>query len=157
MNDVALPPVASLPPGLTQEEAEFVYNVEILNLPLRKAASLANFPLGHVGASHIVQARELVRVELRGNLNVTKEDATYGIKEAIHRAQLLAEPMTEIAGWDRLIKLHGLDTPARVDINFNATIDVLRSQVRSLSDAELVKALGAGEIIDVEFYERGKT
>lgn len=146
-------PIARLPDGLTQEEAEFVYNHEVLGLPLKKAANLAGLGLGMVSKPHVLQAREMVRAELRGNLQVTKEDATYGIKDAIGRARLLSEPMTEIAGWDRLIKLHGLDSPQRIDINLNASIEVLQGHVRGMSDAELVKMLGAGGVVDGEFYE----
>lgn len=153
MNDLL--PLASLPPGLEQAEAEFVYNVEILGLPLKKAVQLAGIPYGRVHQPHVVQARELVRQELRGNLNVTKADATFGLKEAIGRAQIMAEPMTEIAGWDRLIKLHGLDVPQRIDININASVQVAQSQVRAMSDADLVKSLGASGVIDAEFYEVG--
>lgn len=149
-------PLATLPPGLEQAEAEFVYNVEILDLPVKKAAQLADLPYSRVHQAHIVQARELVRTELRGNLQVTKEDATFGLKEAINRAKLLGEPMTEIAGWDRLVKLHGLDAPQRVDININASIEVAKSQVKTMTDAELVQSLGAGGVIDAEFYEIGK-
>lgn len=151
MNDLL--PIANLPPGLEQEEAEFIYNVEVLDLPTKKAAQLAGLPYGRTQQPHIAQARELVRREIRGNLNVTKEDATFGLKEAIGRARALAEPMTEIAGWDRLIKLHGLDAPQRVDINITASIEVAQRQVRGMTDAELVKSLGAGAVIDAEFYQ----
>lgn len=146
-------PIANLPAGLEQAEAEFVYNVEVLDLPLKKAAQLAGLPLGQTGKPHIAQAREMVRRELRGNLQVTKEDATHGLKEAIRRAVLLGEPMTEIAGWDRLIRLHGLNEPERIDINLKASIEVAQKHVRHMSDADLVRALGAGGVIDAEFYE----
>lgn len=139
--------------GLTDDEANFVYNVEVLDLPVKKAAQLAGVPASKAVAPHIVQAREIVRNKLRGDLSVTKEDATYGIKEAINRAKIIGDPMVEIAGWDRLIKLHGLDAPQKVDINIKASIDVLSKQVRSMSDSELVKALGVDSIIDAEFYE----
>lgn len=138
--------------GLTDDEANFVYNMEVLGLPMRKAVSLAGITASRAVAPHVVQAREVVRTKMRGDLGVTKEDATHGIKEAIHRAQLLGEPMTEIAGWDRLIKLHGLDTPQKVDINIKASVEVIAKQVRTMSDEDLVKALGAGDIIDGDFY-----
>lgn len=154
--DAESTPLATLPPGLEQAEAEFVYNVEVLDLPVKKAAQLAELPYSRVHQPHIVQARELVRRELRGNLNVTKEDATFGYKEAIHRAKILGEPMTEIAGWDRLVKLHGLEAPQRVDINITASIAVATQQVKSMSDADLVKSLGAAGVIDAEFYEVGR-
>lgn len=139
--------------GLTDAEANFIYNVEVLDLPTKKAAQLAGLPYSATTKAHIVQSRELLRIQLRGDLNVTKADATYGIKEAINRARLLGEPMVEIAGWDRLIKLHGLDAPQRVDINIKASLDVVSKQVRSMSDDELIRALGADRIIDADFNE----
>lgn len=143
-----------LPTGsLTDEEANFVYNVEVLDLPTKKAARLAGLPFSAVTKHHIVQARELVRDQIRGDLSVTKADATFGYKEAINRAKLLGEPMTEIAGWDRLVKLHGLDAPLRVDINLRASLDVVATQVRSMSDEELIRALGADKVIDADFRE----
>ena len=152
MTEAAASALSCLPPGLTQEEAEFVYNTEVLGMPVRAAARAAGTTMGVAVKPHIQQARELVKREVRGNLNVTKEDATFGLKEAIYRAQLIGEPMTEIAGWDRLIKLHGLDAPQQVDINVKASIEVVKQQVRGLSDEELVARLGAGDIIDGEFY-----
>lgn len=142
-----------LPPGLTQGEMEFVYNIEVLGLPPKKAASLAGVPYGLVCKPHIVQARELVKRELRGAMAITKEDVVFGMRDAIDRARILAEPMTEIVGWEKIAKLLGYDTPQKVDINITASLDVLKNQVKSLPDAELAKLVGAGGIIDAEFYE----
>lgn len=152
MTESAANALACLPAGLTQEESEFVYSTEVLGMPARAAARAVGATMAIAVRPHVIQARETVKIAVRGNLQVTKEDATYGIKEAIHRAQLFAEPMTEIAGWDRLIKLHGLDAPQRIDINMKASVDIVRSQVRGMSDSELVAQLGAGDIIDGEFY-----
>lgn len=138
--------------GLTAEEASFVYNVEVIGLPARAAARQAGLPPTMISKPHLQQARELLRREVRGNLQVTKEDVTFGIKEAIDRARILGEPMTEIAGWDRLVKLHGLDAPQKVDISVHTTIEVLNQHVRGLSDVELAKALGGDTVIDGDFY-----
>jgi hypothetical protein len=139
--------------GLTDDEANFVYNVEVLGLPARKAADLAGMPVGKITAAHIIQAREHTKRELRGALQITKEDISHGMRDAIDRARIYGEPMVEIVGWEKLAKLHGFDAPQRVDININASIEVLQQQIKSLPDAELVKRLGAGGIIDGDFYE----
>ena len=141
-----------LPAGFTNEEVNFVYNAEVLGLPTRKAASLAGLDYRQTNSAHLMQARESVRNEMRGNLQVTKEDVTHGLKEAIDQARTLADPMAQIAGWGALTKLHGLDAPTRIDVNLNASVEVLTTQVRQLSDADLVKSLGAGRVIDAEFY-----
>ncbi len=145
-----------IPSGLNNSEAEFVYSVEVLGLPVRKAASMAGLPISNACKPHVVQAREVLKRELRGAMQLTKEDISYGMQEAIKRAQLLGEPMTEIIGWEKLAKLHGFDAPQKVDINIQASVEVLQTNVRSMPDAELVKRLGAGSIIDGEFYEIDK-
>lgn len=145
-------PIA-LPAGLTQEEAEFVYNLEVLGLPVKKAASLAGVSYGLVTKAHITQARELLKRELRGALAISKDDVVFGIREAVDRARLMGEPMTEIVGWEKIAKLLGYDAPQKVDINITASIDVLKAHARSMSDGELAKLAGAGGIIDADFYE----
>lgn len=144
-----------LPTGLTGPEAEYVYNMEVLGLPNRKAASLAGLDLGQTYKPHLLQARELMKRELRGHMQITKEDVVFGIREAVGRAQILSEPMTEIVGWEKIGKLLGYDAPQKVDINITASIEVLQQHVKGMSDAELVKLLGAGGVIDGEFYEVG--
>jgi len=149
---------ALLPSGLTQPEMEFVWNLEGLGLPGKKAAALAGVPYGWLCRPVIVQARQMLQDAIRGTQAFTREDVMHGIHEAIGRAKLLGDPATEILGWDKLARVGGLDAPQRVDVNVHASIDVLKSHVRRLSDAELTKYIGAGGIIDADFYEveRGK-
>lgn len=147
----ALP--ATLTNGLKQEEAEFVYNCEVLGLPARKAADLAGMSPSLISKPHLQQAREILKKEMRGQMQITKEDIVYGMVEAIDRARLLAEPATEIIGWKEVAKILGHDAPTKVDINISASIDVLRTHVRAMDDKDLVRLLGAGDIIDGDFYE----
>lgn len=145
-----------LPSGMTAEEVNFVYNAEVLGLPARKAASMAGMPVGRIVAPHIIQARELVKRELNGAMAITKEDIIRRMDEAVHRAQLLSEPMTEIIGLEKMAKLMGYDAPKKVDINLTTSLDVMRENVKSMGDAELTRLIGAGDIIDGEFYEHGQ-
>lgn len=142
-----------LPPGLTPEEANFVYNVEVLGLPARKAAQLAGMPFTRAIKGHIIQARELVKRELRGAMGFTREDIVAGYQDAIGMAKLVADPVAMIAGWKETAKILGLDAPQRIDINLQASIEVQQASIRSLSTDELLKRLGAGDIIDAEFYD----
>lgn len=145
-----------LPSGMTTEEVNFVYNAEVLGLPARKAASMAGMPVGRIVAPHIIQARELVKRELNGAMAITKEDIIRRMDEAVHRAQLLSEPMTEIIGLEKMAKLMGYDAPKKVDINLTTSLEVMRENVKSMGDAELTRLIGAGDIIDGEFYEHGQ-
>lgn len=142
--------------GLTAAEIDFVYNAEVLGLPVRKAINMAGVCPSTATKPHIVEARDLVKRALRGTLNITKEDVIHGYMDAIGRAKALAEPMVEIVGWEKIAKLLGFDTPQKVDINLRSSVEVLTKQVRDMSDEELMKALGAGSVIDAEFHEIGK-
>lgn len=148
MNELALPSS-----GLTAEEVNFVFNAEVLGLPSKKAAELAGMPYSRMSAQHIVQARELAKRELRGATQITKEDVVYGMHDAIGRAKILAEPMTEIIGWEKIAKLLGYDQPQKIDINIRASVEAAQQHVRALSDPELIALLGANDVIDADFYE----
>lgn len=138
--------------GLTAEEAQFVYNCEVLGLPVRKAASLAGLPPTMVSKPHLQQARDLLKREIRGAVNITKEDVIFGMREAIDRARIIAEPATEIVGWKEIAKLLGYDSPQKIDVNITATIDVMKAHVRTMDDAALAELLGARGVIDGDFY-----
>ena len=145
-----------IPAGLTSEEANFVYNTEVLNLPARTAARMAGMPVSKIAAPHIIQAREVAKKALQGHLAITKEDIVHGYKEAIDMAKILAEPMTMIVGWEKVAKILGHDQPQRVDINIHASVEVQKNVIRALSDDELVRQLGADNVIDAEFYVNGE-
>ncbi|MCA9232186.1 MAG: hypothetical protein KDA57_16175 [Planctomycetales bacterium] len=139
--------------GLTQDEMDFVYNVEVLGLPQRKAAVMAGMPLNKVTAAHVKQARATVRAEINGSAQITKDDIVTGMRDAIDRARILADPMTEIVGWEKIAKLLGYDAPQKVDINIVASIEVLKNNARRMTDAELAEAVGARGVIDGDFFE----
>ena len=138
--------------GLTAEEAQFVYLLEVLGMPVAKAAKMAGLPPTMVSKPHLQQARELLKREVRGTCQVTKEDVTNIYRDAIDMARTLADPLTMISGGTALAKLHGLDAPQKVDINVSASIDVLKVHVRQLPDAELARLAGSTDVIDADFY-----
>lgn len=142
--------------NLTDDEANFVYNVEVLGLPAKKAAQMARMRATKITASHIVQARELLKRELRGALQITREDVVHGYQEAIQLAKIQGDAMTMVTGWEKTAKLLGLDAPVRVDINVRTSVDAQKELVKGMTDDELVRQLGADSIIDGEFYEVGQ-
>lgn len=139
--------------GLSAEEAQFVYNCEVLGLPVKAAARQAGLPPTMISRPHLQQARTLLRREVQGNLAITKEDVVFGIQDAIGRARILAEPMTEIVGWEKIAKLLGYNEPQKIDVNITSSIDALKGHVRGMSDTDLARMVGAGDIIDADFYE----
>lgn len=114
---------------------------------------MAGLPLSRINDGIIIQARERTRNELRGSVAITKEDVVFGMREAIHRAQLIAEPSTEIRGWEAIAKLLGFDSAQKIDINVRESVTVIQRQVRELPDTRLVELLGAGNVLDADFYE----
>lgn len=154
MNDAGNTDFAQLMPvGLTEDEVNFVYNTEILGLPARKAAAMAGMPVGRIASPHIIQSRELAKKALRGAMQITREDIVHGYMEAVQMAKQLADPLTMIVGYEKTAKLLGLEAPQRVDINVSASIEVAQARVKTMSDADLVQALGASNVVDAEFYE----
>lgn len=147
-NEVPAPP--SL---LTAEEANFVYNLEVLGLPVRKAADLAGVRADIANRGHIVEAREALKRELRGSMAITKEDVIAGFKEGVDMARMLADPKTMVAGWKEIGEMLGYYAPQKVDVNLNTSIEVLQKTIRSIPTEELVKRLGAEDVIDADFRE----
>lgn len=150
MNDLSNIPALAL---LTDAEAQFVYNVEVLLLPAKRAADMAGMPFAHAYADHIKQARELVKAEVNSNIGFTKEDVVRGMHDAIGRARIINEPMTEIVGWEKIAKIMGLEASQKVDVNVTSTLEVINGNMRNLSDEALTRLVGAGHIIDGAFYE----
>jgi len=144
------------PSHLTQAEAQFVYNVEVLGMPLVAAANAAGMAVYMMSKPHIMQARAAAKRELRGATQITKEDCVFGIHEAIGRAKILAEPATEIKGWEAIAKLQGFDAPQQVNINVRETVTIIQQRVRALPDEELIKLVGAENVIDGEFKQLDK-
>lgn len=142
------------PPSLlTPEEANFVYNLEVLGLPVRKAADMAGVRADIGNQGHIIEAREQLKRELRGATAVSKEDVIQGFLGAIDRAKILADPKTEVAGWKEVGTMLGYYAPQKVDLNLNASLEVLQQSIRTIPTEELVKRLGAENVIDADFYE----
>ena len=137
---------------LTAEEANFVYNAEIIGMPVKKAAEMAGLPLSRVVHPHIIQAREEAKRELRRSTAITREDVVNGLRDAIWRAQLVSDPVAEIKGWEAISKLLGLEAAKEVNINLKESVRVVQAQLHGMSTDELVDMLNAGDIIDGEFY-----
>ena len=136
---------------LTAEEAQFVYLSTVLQLPLRTAANMAGLPLSMISRPHLIQAREVLRREMRGGLP-TKDDIVFGMLDAVDRARIIAEPMTEIVGLEKVAKLLGFDAPQKIDVNIPASIDALKTHIVQFDDAQLAQLVGAKDIIDGDFY-----
>lgn len=141
---------------LTAEEAQFVYLVEVLGMPVKVAAAQAGVPVTMASKPHLQQARELLKREVQGRLP-TKDDIVHRMLDAVERAKILAEPATEIIGLKEAAKLMGYDSPQKLDINITASLEVLKQHVGTMDDSKLAELVGAGQVIDAAFYRVGHT
>lgn len=110
--------VVAIHKPLTPKEQLFVENVAVHNMSDAAAARHAGF--SYTGAGSEVSSRPHVMAAIREQrainaqkLEVTREKILAGMQEAIERAKLYGEPMTEIAGWREIAKICGFyETPA---------------------------------------------
>lgn len=137
---------------LTPEESQFVYNLEVLGLPLARAARDAGVGINLAYQPHIIQARDLLKRTLRETTKITKDDVVFGMHDAIGRAKILGEPATEIRGWEAIAKILGYDAPQKIDINVRESINVIRDNLRELPDEELLRLADDKRVIDADFY-----
>ena len=139
--------------GLTEAEQQFVYNLEVLGMTQQRAAELAGVASPHavLKRTDVVDARERLRAAVRQRSEITKEDVIAGYKKAIEQADLLADPMAQIAGWREIAKALGYDAPREVRVTISSDLNTRKRLITQLDDADLVEMLGAEDVIDADF------
>ena len=148
-------PAELTPSLLTAEEEEFAYNVAIVGLAPKRAAELAGLDFRKTCAPHVKEAVARYERESLGRLRVTKEDSARGILDAVDRARIIGEPSTEIQGWKEINAMYGHNAPQKVNLQLDATLSVLAKQAKAMPTGELVKLLGADNVIDGDFRDLG--
>lgn len=141
--------------GLSEAEQQLVYNIEVLGMSQARAAELAGVVSFQVVLKRpdVIDAREKLRTAVRQRADITKDEVIAGIKKAVDQADLLADPMAQIAGWREIAKMLGYDAPREVKVTISTDINTRRRQIAQLDDEELIEMLGADDVIDAEFYE----
>ncbi len=94
--------------------------------------------------------KEFRRAEKVSDMN--KKRVMDGILEAIDQAKLMAEPMTQIAGWREVAKMCGYYEPTKVQLDVSVSAKRLFSKFETMSDEELLR-LAETEIIEVDDFE----
>lgn len=153
MDTTELVPFDELAPNLSEQEQMFLYQLEVVGLPVIRAAQIAGVasPYYLLKKAHIVAAREQYREAVRGRTDFTREDVVFGLKEAIDQAKVLADPMAQIAGWREIAKMKGFDKAPSININLHGTIDQMKRQIQSLPTEELMRLAGEN-VLDADFY-----
>lgn len=139
---------------LSDTEQMFIYQLEIIGMPVQRAAEVAgvNSPYALLKKPYIIAAREAARLSIRGRTNFTREDVIFGIHEAIDQAKILADPMAQIAGWREIGKLLGYDKTPNVNIHISGNAEQVKKQLQNLSSDELAKLSGE-DVLDGDFYQ----
>lgn len=152
MNDLTV--FEPLAEDLSEQEQMFLYQLEVIGLTAVRAAEIAGVksPYFLLKKAHIVAAREKFREAVRGRTDFTREDVVAGMKKAIDQADILGDPMAQIAGWREISKLKGFDKIPNINIMLTGTIDQLKKQVQVLPTAQLLELAGENGLIDADFY-----
>jgi hypothetical protein len=84
-------------------------------------------------------------------LGMTRDKVLQGFLDAIDQAKMLADPMSQIAGWREISKVCGFNAPEVKKIELTGTAKRIVDRMQSLSDQELLEIANAE---DIPFVER---
>lgn len=147
-------PVENLASDLSEGEQLFLYNLEVLGMPVVRAAEVAgvNSPYYLLKKPSVAAARERYREALRNRSDFTREDVVAGLKDAIDQAKVLADPMAQIAGWREIAKLKGYDKQTQVTVHIAGTAEQMTKQLQAMTTAQLLELAGGQNVLDGDFY-----
>jgi hypothetical protein len=100
----------------------------------------------------------LLKAEHRKNaymLGMTRETVLQGMRDAVDQAVMLADPMSQIAGWREIAKICGFYAPEVKKIVLGKRAERVLAEFEQMGDDELLQ-LAEADIIDVEFTEEEK-
>lgn len=92
----------------------------------------------------VMAALEARQAQDSQRLQIERQDAIKGLLEAIQLAKEQANPAAMIAGWKTLATMLGFMEPKRLAVEVSAAADAERGRLERLSDAELMRLMGAG-------------
>ena len=139
--------------GLTEQETLFLYHVEVVGMPVVRAAELCGVKSPHylLKKPHMVEARARFRDAARGNIDFTRDDVVAGFKDAIDQAKVLADPMAQIAGWREIAKIKGYDKQPQLVLNLHGTVEQFKKELQHMPTEQLLELAGSN-VIDADFY-----
>ena len=139
---------------LSEKETTFV-DARSSGLTVKDAMAVAGMKPND-GTGHALEkkpsVREALSAEHRKNaymLGLTRDKVLQGMMDAIEQATVLADPLTQIAGWREIAKICGFYAPEVKKVELSGTGKQIVDRLRSLTDEELL-AISEAEIIDVE-------
>lgn len=158
MNALVRTGFEELAPDLTEVEVLFLYNVEVVGLTVIRAAEICGVksPYNLLKKPHMVVARAKYREAIRGDVDFSRDDVVFGMKEAIDQAKVLGDPMAQIAGWREIGKIKGYDKVPQVNITLTGTIEDFKKQLVNMPTERLLELAGTN-ILDGDFYRVQET
>lgn len=146
--------------ALNQQRKTFAKNVA-LGMNHTQAARSAGYAFPNVAGAQMIkipEIREAVEKEQRkyeAKADMTRQKVMDGLVEAIEVAKLQADAQGMVAGWREIIKICGYQAPEvkKLDISINGVARL--TQIETMSDEELAKAIIEGESIRLEDDEDG--
>lgn len=88
--------------------------------------------------------------EARKKFDISRDDVVQGLQKAIEQADLLEEPMAQIAGWREIAKVLGHYEPETKKIILSTQEEERKRQLGLLDERKLLELAG-GDVIDAEF------
>jgi phage terminase small subunit len=123
------------------------------------ATALAGYK-SNITARKVVKDERIMREVKRlqrlseNKMVMSRKRVMDGFMEAIEQAKMLAEPMTQIAGWREIAKMCGYYAPEVKTLNVNVTSQRLLTQLETLSDKDLLELIEQdSEVIEGEARE----
>ena len=138
---------------LSEAETLFLYHVEVVGLPVTRAADICGIKSPHylLKKPHMLAARQKFKEAIRGDIDFTREDVIFGFKQAVDQAHMLGDPMAQIAGWREIAKIKGYDKQPNITFNVHGTIEEFKKQLQSMTTDHLLELAG-GDVLDGDFY-----
>lgn len=134
--------------------------VAVMGMTAAEAASYAGVSEGGVRKmladervkKHIADMQQAASARLQ----VTREDVTRGILQAIEDARMLGEPASQIRGWEAIAKMQGYNAPERHIHEIPEDTREYIEMLRTASDSDLMRLTGARGLIELteEDYKR---
>jgi len=148
--------------ALTEKQRTFARHVAD-GKTLKAAAKIAGYAEHDVNSGgrvsqlmqhpRIVAYIQMLHAQNENISQMSRKKVLDGFLEAIEQAKMMAEPMTQIAGWREIGKLCGYYAPETKNINVNVSAQRVLGQFESLSDAELLQVIDSSAELLVEEAE----
>lgn len=142
--------------ALTEQQEKFTDGLTT-GLNIKDSLAVAGYSNASTGSELMSQEhiKKAISAKQRQNqlmLGMTRETVLEGMMEAITQAKLIADPMTQVAGWREIAKICGFYAPEVKKIELNATAKSYLQKMEQLSDEELL-LISQSEIIEAEYEE----